>query len=125
MTTPRYFVTLVCLIGLWTSVFSQQQKVAIQIKNETNINTAGLEFSPIFYEDGIVFISTNTAGAEKFEDEVLKLPAMSILLSRRDTSGNLATPTVFANELVSLYHEGPVSFSPTGDMIYFSRNGLM
>lgn len=125
MTTPRYFVTLVCLIGLWTSAFSQQQKVAIQIKNETNINTAGLEFSPIFYEDGIVFISTNTAGAEKFEDEVLKLPAMSILLSRRDTSGNLATPTVFANELVSLYHEGPVSFSPTGDMIYFSRNGLM
>ncbi len=125
MTTPRYFVTLVCLIGLWTSAFSQQQKVAIQIKNEANVNTAGLEFSPIFYEDGIVFISTNTAGADKFEDEVLKLPAMSILLSRRDTSGNLATPTVFANELVSLYHEGPVSFSPTGDMIYFSRNGLM
>ena len=52
--------------------------VTVQIKNETNINTKGLEFSPTFYEDGIVFISTNNAGLTKTMDDYLKLPAMSI-----------------------------------------------
>ena len=63
--------------------------VTVQIKNETNINTKGLEFSPTFYEDGIVFISTNNAGLTKTMDDYLKLPAMSILRSRRGAEGEL------------------------------------
>ncbi|MEZ4940098.1 MAG: OmpA family protein [Saprospiraceae bacterium] len=95
------------------------------MKNEAAVNTEGLDFSPTFYEDGIVFISTNTAGLKKRTDEKLKLPAMSILRSRRNAEGELQVPEPFAKELSSLYHEGPVCFDPTAQTIYFSRNAII
>ena len=61
--------------------------VTVDVKNEAAVNTEGLDFSPTFYEDGIVFISTNTAGLKKRTDEKLKLPSMSILRSQRNTDG--------------------------------------
>ncbi len=99
--------------------------VTVDIKNEAAVNTEGLDFSPTFYEDGIVFISTNPAGLKKRTDEQLKLPAMSILRSRRNADGPLQTPEPFAKELSSLYHEGPVCFDRTAETIYFSRNSLI
>ncbi|MFN0215368.1 MAG: OmpA family protein [Saprospiraceae bacterium] len=99
--------------------------VTVQMKNEAAINTTGLEFSPTFYEDGIVFISTNTAGLKKLTDETLKLPAMSILQSRRKTEGELGVPEPFSKELSSLYHEGPVCFDRTAETVYFSRNSVI
>ncbi|MCB0534366.1 MAG: OmpA family protein [Saprospiraceae bacterium] len=99
--------------------------VTVDLKNEAAVNTEGLDFSPTFYEDGIVFISTNTAGLKKRTDEKLKLPAMSILRSRRNSEGELQAPEPFAKELSSLYHEGPVCFDPTAQTIYFSRNALI
>jgi outer membrane protein OmpA-like peptidoglycan-associated protein len=100
-------------------------QVAVQVKNETAANTKGLEFSPTFYEDGIVFISTNTAGLKKITDDALKLPAMSILRARRGTDGLLTAPEPFAKELSSLYHEGPVCFDRTAETVFFSRNAVI
>lgn len=104
---------------------SKPEQVTVQVKNEEAVNTAGLEFSPTFYEDGIVFISTNNAGLEKITDPSLKLPAMSILRSRRDAEGALGAPEPFAKELSSRYHEGPVCFDRTAETVYFSRNILV
>jgi outer membrane protein OmpA-like peptidoglycan-associated protein len=100
-------------------------QVTVQVKNEAAINTAGLEFSPTFYEDGIVFISTNTAGLKKLTDEGLKLPSMSILRSRRDAEGNLGAPEPFAKELSSVDNEGPVCFDRTAETVYFSSNTVV
>lgn len=99
--------------------------VTVEIKNEAAVNTNGLDFSPTFYEDGIVFISTNNAGLKKRTDERLKLPAMSILRSQRNTDGALSAPVPFAVELSSLYHEGPVCFDRTAETIFFSRNAVI
>lgn len=102
-----------------------QAPVTVEVKNEAAVNTDGLDFSPTFYEDGIVFISTNNAGLKKRTDEKLKLPAMSILRSQRNTDGALTTPAPFAVELSSMYHEGPVCFDRTAETIYFSRNAVI
>jgi len=119
----RNHILTLALAG-WTGLLLAQTvgPVTVQTKNETGINTKGLEFSPTFYEDGIVFISTNTAGLKKETDPALKLTAMSILRSRRDAEGALSTPEPFAKELSSLYHEGPVCFDRTAETVYFSRN---
>ena len=116
------------LIGAFLSaqtVPTSTPPVTVDVKNEAAVNTEGLDFSPTFFEDGIVFISTNTAGLKKNTDEGLKLPAMSILRSRRGGDGNLMAPEPFAKELSSLYHEGPVCFDRTTETIYFSRNALI
>ena len=119
----RNYILTLLFAGCSGLLFGQAtEPVTIQLKNEAAVNTKGLEFSPTFYEDGIVFVSTNTAGLKKVTDPQLKLPAMSILRSRRDAEGALFTPEPFAKELSSLYHEGPVCFDRTAETVYFSRN---
>jgi outer membrane protein OmpA-like peptidoglycan-associated protein len=102
-----------------------QKSAMVHVKNEENINSVELEFSPTFLEDGIVFISTNPAGLNKITDEEIKLNAMSMLRSRRNAEGQLAVPEPFARELSSQYHEGPLCFSPSGEEVYFSQNTLI
>lgn len=99
--------------------------VTVDLKNEEAINTPGLEFSPTFFEDGIVFISTNTAGLKKEMDQMLKLPAMSILRSRRSSDGALLPPEPFAKEISTLYNDGPVCFDRTAETVFFSRNNVV
>lgn len=111
-------------ILLLLPVLAAAQKAAtLKLENEEAVNSKGLDFSPTFYEDGIVFISTNAPdGVYKIKDDKLKLPAMSILRSRRDTSGKLAKPELFAKEISSRFHEGPVCFDRTAEKIFFSSN---
>ena len=128
MNGHHYITTL--LLGLLFAGQSlaqsgQPDTVSLQIKNETAINQPGLEFSPQFFEDGIVFISTNNVGLKKNKDERLNLPAMSILRSRRDSEGALMAPEAFAKELSSLNHEGPVCFDRTTETIYYSTNAVI
>jgi outer membrane protein OmpA-like peptidoglycan-associated protein len=102
---------------------TDSEPVTVQVKNEAAINTAGLEFSPTFYEDGIVFISTNNAGLKKLTDQN-KQNYTSILRSRRGTDGALTSAEPFAKEISSQYNEGPVCFDRTAETVYFSRNIL-
>ncbi|MBK8555082.1 MAG: OmpA family protein [Lewinellaceae bacterium] len=124
MNAWKLSTTIFCLLIAGQSLQGQTEKgkVTIEVKNELNINTEGLEFSPTFYEDGIVFISTNTLGAKKVKDKSLDLPAMSIIQARRNPEGLLMAPTTFSKELTSQFHEGPVCFDRTAETVYFSRN---
>jgi len=116
-------ILVILFIHLAAWAFAQNpDTVSVQVKNEEAVNTEGLDFSPTFYEDGIVFISTNPAGLTKLTDETLKLPAMSILQSRRNAEGVLSEPVPFSKELSSINHEGPVCFDRTAETVYFSRN---
>jgi len=118
--------TAIALALCCVAQFSFAQKnIKVQVKNEQAVNTAGLDFSPTFYEDGIVFISTNNVGLKKITDEQLKLPAMSILRSKRSAEGALQAPEPFAKEISSEYHEGPVCFDRTAETVYFSRNVVL
>ena len=87
----------------------------IVLTNERTINTRQLEFSPTFFEDGIVFISSQKPlSKEKVFDERIESGTMSIFLARRDENGQLGKPEAFANSLVSSLHEGPLAFDKIG-----------
>lgn len=96
----------------------------VTIANERKVNSEELEFSPVFYKDGIVFIST------RFESLIFNVKdkniggknIMSIYRSVRDEEGFLQEPYPLADELIFRYHEGPVSFDRTADVIFFTRN---
>ena len=117
-------ILALCLpVGL---LFAQtdSEPVTVQVKNESVVNTKGLEFSPTFYEDGIVFISTNNAGLKKLTDEH-KQNYTSILRARRGGDGALGSAEPFAKEISTQYNEGPVCFDRTAETVYFSRNILV
>lgn len=95
----------------------------IVISNESNVNSPNREFSPAFYKDGIVFISTKYESLRyKITDTRIGENIMSIYRAGRDMQGILRTPEIFAPELLSSYHEGPVTFDRTGEQLFFTRN---
>jgi outer membrane protein OmpA-like peptidoglycan-associated protein len=96
----------------------------VVVSNERRINSHELEFSPVFYKDGIVFISTrhpslifNVKDRNAYGQNI-----MAIYRSRRDGEGFLQEPEPFADELLSRLHEGPVTFDRTAETIFFTRN---
>ncbi|MEM1124304.1 MAG: hypothetical protein AAGJ18_27950, partial [Bacteroidota bacterium] len=101
--------------------------VKVEVKNEQTVNTGVLEFSPAFYENGIVFISDNKAGQEdeRYLDEDIDRKTVSIFLARRDEEGVLKAAVPFAQELTTKWHEGPLTFNRTNDKIFFSRNDFL
>lgn len=99
------------------------QEDAIVVKNEPFVNSENLEFSPTFFEDGIVFISTKVADPKfQIKDKNIGKNIMSIFNASRNEEGVLKKPKVFATELLSDGHEGPIAFDRTNKMLYFSRN---
>jgi outer membrane protein OmpA-like peptidoglycan-associated protein len=113
-----YFALLALLIS--GSVFAQP--ISVEVANEAAINTDQLEFSPTFYTDGIVFISSRSAGLKKRKDSNIKMQTFSILQSKRSEAGTLQTGTPFSGVITTTFHEGPVCFNAAGDQIYFSSN---
>ena len=99
------------------------RNAAVTLVNERTINTRQLEFSPAFFEDGIVFISSQKPlSKEKIFDARIESGTMSIFLARRDQNGQLEKPEAFASSLVSALHEGPLTFDKSANNVYFSRN---
>jgi outer membrane protein OmpA-like peptidoglycan-associated protein len=95
----------------------------IIITNEAKVNSKNLEYSPAFYKDGIVFISTSSKGIGfKIKDKNIGTNLMNIYQSKRDENGYLKEPEPFANELIAKVHDGPLTFDNTGSTMFFTRN---
>ena len=121
------FLHLTLFLFLLTSISSKGQLPTpnndVFVTNEVSINTDQLEFSPTFYEDGILFISTNPVNKRhKVKDKRIDKNIMSIYRSTRDEDGKLKKPEPFAIELLTTVHEGPLTFDRTADNIFFTRN---
>ncbi len=119
------------LLTFWSlSSFSWGQKPfvypSVDVTNEEKINSPVLEFSPAFFEDGILFVSTMSPG-KKYQgyDKRIKKPTMSIFLAKRnDLTEDLERPVPFALELTTKMHEGPLTFDRNAEKVYFTRNDL-
>ncbi len=124
-TLKTWILAILCLSAL--PLIGQPQTDASQkviLTNEANINSANLEYSPAFFEDGIVFISSTPSKKRyKILDKRINENIMSIFLARRsEESGLLQNPSPFASELLTPVHEGPLTFDRTNDRMYFTRN---
>ena len=121
----KVIVLLIIYLGVFAQINAQDKPMNdfVIIKNESSINSDLLEYSPAFYEDGLVFISTKVANSKKKKiDENINKNLMSIYSAKRNEEGLLAAPEVFASELLGKYHEGPLTFDRTNETMYFSRN---
>ena len=108
--------------GIMAQVPVSEDRVVVS--NERGINSDELEFSPVFYKNGIVFIST------RFESLIYNVKdkniggknIMSIYRAERNEEGFLGAPEPLADELIFRLHEGPVTFDRTASSIFFTRN---
>lgn len=94
---------------------------AVQLRNTANINTTNLEFSPTYYQNGIVFASSRVAGKK---DKKIDETFFELFYSETDGNGDPLKARPFSLQVNSFLHEGPVTFDRTGDKIFFTRNNI-
>lgn len=79
------------------------------------------EFSPVQYRGGIVFCSNiRDNSLVGYTDEKNRL--FRIFYVPGSDSSGFKKPILFSKELTSGFNDGPATFTPEGDMVYFSRN---
>ena len=99
-----------------------QLKNHVMVYNAAGVNTSNLDFSPVFYQNGIVYVSSRyTSGPV---DKKIGETFFELFYAEFDASGMPQSPRNFSLQINSQVHEGPVSFSRNGDLMYFTRNNL-
>jgi outer membrane protein OmpA-like peptidoglycan-associated protein len=90
------------------------------LKNAVMINTEKLEFSPTFYENGIVYVSSRyKSGAV---DKKIGETFFELFYAELDRNGNPLEPESFSVNMNSQVHEGPVTFDNSNQKVFFTRN---
>ena len=119
------FIKSIALFLFLMAVLKIQAQVDLRVSNESDFNTSFQEYSPAFYNGGLVFITSNPAVAKvKASDDNTGKATTSIFFAKRLESGLLAKPTAFAESLTTSFYDGPLCFSADGLTIYFTRSNL-
>lgn len=110
------------VLGPW-----RNSKPSAEIKNVSNINTGASDFGAAIYKDMLIFASdfSNKSGENSpygwtgrgYLDIKKSSPAI-----KNDFSGDMSSPVPFSPKLNQMFHDGPASFSPDGNTIYFTRS---
>lgn len=100
------------------------QHTDVIVKNEHILNTEKLDFSPSYYKDGLIFVSSRGAqiNDKSSKDIWIDDNFMALFKSDFTEEGELLDPELFSVNLTTKYHEGPVVFSRDGNTIFFTRN---
>lgn len=97
------------------------QNTNVKVRNAAEINTERLDFSPQYYQNGIVWVSSGKTGEV---DSTTREPFFELYYTEVDKNGVPQKRETFSLELNSRKHEGPVSFSRDFKTIYFNRNNI-
>lgn len=103
---------------------NQFRHTDVQIRNVKELNTSKLDFSPTYYQNGLVYVSSRGAQSwtEAFKDIWIDDNFMALFKSEFNDDGSLTESELFSTNLTTKFHEGPVSFNRSGDRIFFTRN---
>lgn len=118
-----FFLTVFCWLSLLeaqppTSYEFNRSNSDVRIFNSSRINSVGLEFCPSVYENGLVYVSRYKNGPI---DPKTGETYFELFYAEMDPNGMPGKPSSFSTEINSAYHEGPVSFNRSGDLIFFTR----
>jgi outer membrane protein OmpA-like peptidoglycan-associated protein len=113
---------LLCAVMAAATLFAQDRdwgNTDVLLHNTTNINSDELEFSPVLYQNGVVYVSRYKSGPV---DQKKGERFFELFYAELDPNGRPMRPQSFSTELNSQVHEGPVSFNRRGDRIFFTRS---
>lgn len=103
----------------YSELLADSNLIAIEFME--NINTKMSDYSPAYYKDKIIFVSsrdTISARRSSWTDE----PFYSLYECKIDSNHQLVFYKRLFGEVNSRYHEGPVSYHNKSEVLYFTRN---
>ena len=95
----------------------------VRLYNCSGINSPNLDFSPVYYQNGIVFVSSRYKSGPV--DPKIGETFFELFYAEFDAMGLPQSPRSFSLSINSQAHEGPVSFSKDYNLIYFTRNNIV
>lgn len=107
------------LPGLAT--FAQNRtEIPVTIQNVREINSSSVDFSPAYYGNGLVFVSSRNKGG--FVNTSTRETYYELFHAPFGANGLPVKPRPFSLEINSALHEGPVTFDRPENTIYFTRS---
>lgn len=119
MKTQIYPSLFILLLLPLMSISQPNGNLGVNIQNATSINSDDYEFSPVYYQNGLVYVSRYKSGPV---DQKKGETFFELFYAELDPNGAPMKPQSFSTELNSQVHEGPVSFNRRGDRIFFTRS---
>ena len=98
----------------------QIEHTDVNIQNTFRINSKKLEFSPTYYQNGIIYVTLGKEG-EKIDGNI-GVPFFELFYAELDGVGMPSNPQPFSAKVNSITHEGPSTFNFTEDLIYYTSN---
>ncbi len=92
----------------------------IKTQNTFRINSKKLEFSPTYYQNGIIYVTLDKEG-QKIDGNI-GVPFFELFYAELDGEGMPSNPQPFSAKVNSITHEGPSTFNFTEDIIYYTSN---
>lgn len=93
---------------------------AVKTQNTFRINSKQLEFSPTYYQNGIIYVTLGKEG--KRIDGNIGVPFFELFYAELDGQGMPSNPQSFSSTVNTSTHEGPSTFNFTEDLIYYTSN---
>ena len=93
------------------------------IENMVFCNTEFTDFSPVLYENSVVFTSSRKTKTHRRKNSWNRQSYFDLYSSKIESDGNnlLEVQPFGGKKINRRYHDGPVSFSKNNDSMYFSR----
>ncbi|MEQ1746742.1 MAG: carboxypeptidase regulatory-like domain-containing protein [Saprospiraceae bacterium] len=91
------------------------------VRNAAEINGPGIDYSPVYHKDGIVFVSNSSEAGPNPTADRRNFDLYTALL---DANGEPMVRTPFSEELNSTLNEGQATFSRDGRTVFFTRNNM-
>ncbi len=91
----------------------------ILLNNATRLNSKGMETSPSYYNNGIVYVGEKKNGPV---DRKTGLRYFDLYYAELDKNGVPLPPDKFSQFINSPYNEGAVCFNSLQDVVYFTAN---
>jgi outer membrane protein OmpA-like peptidoglycan-associated protein len=96
--------------------------IIVSVEPAMEINTKNLESSPVFYENGIVFVYAKEKA--KLIDPKIGMPYFELMYSDLGPDGQPRRAVSFSPNINSRFHEGPSTFSGDFQQMYFTRSNF-
>ena len=111
------------LLFLLLASFGQLLAQGVEFTNIKTINTDRLDFSPVPYQNGLIFTSSKS-------NRFLQCPSdnpgdyTDIYFATKNADGSFSEPVVLKGGINGKYNDGTAVFNTTGDKMIFTRNNL-
>jgi outer membrane protein OmpA-like peptidoglycan-associated protein len=114
----KTIVSILVLCGL-TFLTCRGQDYSIE---PAEFNSEFSDFGALYYGDGVVFISNREKKyLRSAQDTIFKYFTDIFYVPQRSSSFRIQ-PRLFAKEITGLLNEGPCTFSPDGNTLYYTGN---